>query len=65
MVAEIAGTDLHEWFRRSVAFTEELDYSVALEWFGLTFDADGEWSLRVRDDATDDQKEHFMALVTP
>jgi predicted metalloprotease with PDZ domain len=34
---EVAGTPLREFFRRSVESTEELDYSEALDWFGLRF----------------------------
>jgi predicted metalloprotease with PDZ domain len=34
---KIAGTSLAEFFRRSVESTEELDYTVALDWFGLRF----------------------------
>src|SRR5262249_2255485 len=34
---EVAGTDLKEWFRKSLASTEELDYTEALDWFGLRF----------------------------
>jgi predicted metalloprotease with PDZ domain len=34
---EVAGTSLREFFRRSVESTEELDYSEALDWFGLRF----------------------------
>jgi hypothetical protein len=28
---------LKEWFRKSVATAEELDYSDALDWFGIRF----------------------------
>jgi predicted metalloprotease with PDZ domain len=34
---KVAGTPLDEFFRRSVESTEELDYEVALDWFGLRF----------------------------
>jgi predicted metalloprotease with PDZ domain len=34
---EIAGVDLKEWFRRALASTEELDYTEALDWYGLRF----------------------------
>ncbi len=34
---EIAGTDLKEWFRKTISSTEELDYAEALEWYGLRF----------------------------
>jgi predicted metalloprotease with PDZ domain len=34
---EVAGIPLREFFRRSVESTEELDYTEALDWFGLRF----------------------------
>jgi predicted metalloprotease with PDZ domain len=36
-MSEVAGTDLKPWFARVVETTEELDYSEALDWFGLRF----------------------------
>jgi predicted metalloprotease with PDZ domain len=59
---EVAGRDLSAWFRRVVSSTDELDYTAALDWFGLQFVA-GEWTLAVRDDATAAQKDHLHALV--
>jgi predicted metalloprotease with PDZ domain len=59
---EVAGVDLKEWFRKALASTEELDYTEALDWFGLRFapqddqQARKTWKLEVRDDATDLQK---------
>ncbi len=35
--AEVAGVDLKDWFRKAVSSTEELDYTEALDWFGLRF----------------------------
>jgi predicted metalloprotease with PDZ domain len=34
---EVAGVDLKEWFRRAVESADELDYSEALDWYGLQF----------------------------
>ncbi len=34
---EIAGVDLRAWFARAFDSTEELDYSEALDWYGLRF----------------------------
>jgi predicted metalloprotease with PDZ domain len=34
---EVAGTRLIDFFRRTVESTEELDYTEALDWFGLRF----------------------------
>jgi predicted metalloprotease with PDZ domain len=64
-VAEgVAGTDLKEWFRKSVSTAEELDYSDLLDWYGLRFtDSDGtegKWKLERRPDATDAQKRHLQ-----
>ena len=36
-VSEVAGTDLSAWFARLLESTEELDYSEALNWYGLRF----------------------------
>jgi predicted metalloprotease with PDZ domain len=36
-MSEVAGTDLRPWFAEHAESTEELDYSEALEWFGLRF----------------------------
>ncbi len=35
--SEVARQDLSAWFRKTLESTEELDYSEALEWFGLRF----------------------------
>ncbi len=35
--SSIAGTNLEAWFRKVLDTTEELDYSEALDWFGLQF----------------------------
>ncbi|HEU4386166.1 MAG TPA: hypothetical protein VFV34_00105 [Blastocatellia bacterium] len=66
---EVAGADLKEWFRKAISSTEELDYSEALEWFGLRFGGrDGEqgtpdWKLEVRADGTESQKSHLRVLT--
>lgn len=66
---DVAGVDLKEWFRKALASTEELDYTEALDWFGLRFaSANAQspataWKLEIREDATDIQKSHFWKLV--
>lgn len=35
--SEVAGTDLRAWFAHAAESTDELDYSEALDWFGLRF----------------------------
>lgn len=68
---DVAGVDLKEWFRKALASTEELDYTEALDWFGLRFaptddkQAEKRWRLEVREDATDDQKRRFRAWMNP
>jgi predicted metalloprotease with PDZ domain len=59
---EVAGVDLREWFRKAVSSVEELDYTEALDWFGLRFAAaEGQqtaeaWRLEIRGDVTEAQK---------
>lgn len=36
-MSEVAGIDLRPWFAKTAETTDELDYSEALEWFGLRF----------------------------
>jgi predicted metalloprotease with PDZ domain len=68
LASEIAGSSLEEWFHRAEASTEELDYSEALAWFGLTWAspdpaAEARWELAVSPDATAQQRAHFEALL--
>ncbi|MEW6126927.1 MAG: hypothetical protein AB1757_07795 [Acidobacteriota bacterium] len=63
----VAGTDLREWFRKTLASTEELDYAEALDWFGLRFvKASGQttqnWKLEIREDATPAQQSNLKKL---
>jgi predicted metalloprotease with PDZ domain len=37
LASEVAGTDLTGWFHKALDTTEELDYTEALDWFGLRF----------------------------
>ena len=62
---EVAGVELEEWFRKALASTEELDYSEALEWFGLRFAGDGSWTLEILEDASESQRSHLQVLLTP
>jgi predicted metalloprotease with PDZ domain len=64
---DVAGIDLKEPFRKWLATTEELDYTEALEWFGLRFPA-GEgkpktWRLEIREDATAAQRGRLQAWL--
>ncbi|HEX6974633.1 MAG TPA: PDZ domain-containing protein, partial [Vicinamibacterales bacterium] len=36
--SEVAGADLGAWFTRALETTEEVDYTPALEWYGLRFE---------------------------
>lgn len=40
VASEVAGIDLKSWFRNALETTEELDYSEALDWYGLRFRAE-------------------------
>jgi predicted metalloprotease with PDZ domain len=37
VMSEVAGTDLAPWFRQVVGTADELDYTEALDWYGLRF----------------------------
>jgi predicted metalloprotease with PDZ domain len=57
---EVARVDLEDWFMKAISSVEELDYTEALDWFGLRFaevrqPADA-WQLAVREDASAEQK---------
>ena len=60
---EVAGIDLKEWFRKAISSPEDLDYTEALDWFGLRFAPDrtakNAWKLELRADMTATQKEHL------
>jgi predicted metalloprotease with PDZ domain len=64
---DVAGIDLKNWFRKTLASTEELDYSEALDWFGLRFAKSEEpakaWKLEIREDATESQKSNLRGLI--
>ena len=71
---EVAGADLKGPFRRWLATTEELDYTEALDWFGLRFappagqQTANTWKLEIRPDATQAQKTHlkeWLGKATP
>lgn len=63
---EIAQVDLDDWFRVHLATTDELDYSEALDWFGLALGAespDKPWDLSVRPDANEKQRAQLQSLT--
>ena len=67
---EVAGVDLKDWFRKALSSTEELDYTEALDWFGLRFAAPNvpppaapSWKLEISADATEAQKGRFRRWV--
>ena len=61
---DVAGVDLKATFRTWLASTEELDYSEALDWFGLRFAEDNQpakaWQLVVRADTSALQKSRLQ-----
>jgi predicted metalloprotease with PDZ domain len=50
VLEEVAGIDLDPWLDRALSTTEELDYTEALEWYGLRF-------VEKKDEERDDDKE--------
>jgi predicted metalloprotease with PDZ domain len=63
--SETAGTDLHQWYQDTIAKPGELDYTEALDYFGLRFkpDPDGKptWNLGSREDASAAQQSRLNA----
>lgn len=61
---DVAGVDLKEVFRKWLASTEELDYTEALDWFGLRFSGDSQpakaWQLAMRTEASAQQKSRLQ-----
>jgi predicted metalloprotease with PDZ domain len=73
---EVAGADLKDWFRQHIESAFELDYTEALDWFGLEFTTpdpqkpEKKWRLAVRPDASAEQKSRLArwsgtAAVSP
>ncbi|MEO8682708.1 MAG: hypothetical protein ABI665_26910 [Vicinamibacterales bacterium] len=58
----VAGVDLKAWFGKALGSTDELDYTEALEWFGLSLSS--EWQLEERPDATPAQQAHLKSWLT-
>jgi predicted metalloprotease with PDZ domain len=52
--SEIAGMDLSPWFRRVLETTEELDYTEALDYFGLRFKDESE--SKEKEEGTEDKE---------
>ncbi len=66
-VEEVAGTDLRGWLKRAVSSTGELDYTEALNWYGLQFGREegskNKWKLEVRSDPTEAQQARLKRLL--
>ena len=54
-VHEIAGTDFGAWWHDVLDTTKELDYSEALDWYGLRFHPAGDYASGTRDTRIDDE----------
>jgi predicted metalloprotease with PDZ domain len=67
LASALAGTDLTEFMRKVLRTTDEVDYTEALDWFGLRFSASTDptkaWNLEVRPDATSAQQARLKALA--
>lgn len=70
VASSVAGTDLASLFHTLLATTDEMDYTEALDWFGLKFAEPGSadpkraWALVTRPDATPDQQAHWKSFTT-
>jgi predicted metalloprotease with PDZ domain len=66
---EVAGSALREWFNQALATTMELDYTEALDWYGLQFapsnNPQDAWKLEPLKNATREQIAHLHALTDP
>ncbi len=66
---QTAGADLKDWFRHAISSTSELDYTEALDWYGLKFAATNEpsakWKLEFQTNATDVQHARWRKLTGP
>jgi predicted metalloprotease with PDZ domain len=64
---EVTATDLAEPFRKWLATTEELDYTEAIDWFGLRFQSgkakQETWRLEIREDATESQRNRLQTWL--
>lgn len=68
--SEVAGTNLADFFARTLRSVDELDYAPALGWFGLQFAATPagkpvRWQLQVLPTATAVQTAHLAHLLAP
>lgn len=67
--SEVAGTDLTGFFHKLLQTTDEMDYSEALDWFGLRFAPSDNpataWTLEIRPDATSQQRARLDRLTRP
>jgi alpha-glucosidase len=59
---EVAGVDLKEPFHKWLATTEELDYSEALDWYGLRF-RDKTWQLEPLPDQSNMQTDRVLTWL--
>jgi predicted metalloprotease with PDZ domain len=71
IISEVAGADQAGFLHELLETTHELDYTEALEWFGLRFAEPGAkdtlraWQLEPRPDANEAQQRHLAQLVAP
>lgn len=62
--AEVAGTDLSDFFRRALTTTDELDYSEACSWLGLRFSKDKPQKKGDSDKDKDKPAKAWLGLTT-
>jgi predicted metalloprotease with PDZ domain len=68
-VEEVGGADVRRWLKQAVSTAGELDYTQALDWYGLEFGrqegAKKKWRLEVRSNATQAQLGRLQRWVGP
>jgi predicted metalloprotease with PDZ domain len=69
-LSDVAGVDVKEYVAKLVASTQELDYTEALDWYGLRFaPAEGKqaksWKLEIHPDCTPAQTARLQAWLQP
>jgi predicted metalloprotease with PDZ domain len=69
IVRELVGSDWNDWFHHALETAEELDYSVALDWFGLELETNSESAgmgrgVRERKNGTRRSPSAWLGIVT-
>ncbi len=64
IAAEVAGTDLSDWFRHAIDSSEELQYDGALNWWGLQFGKPAAADEKKATEQEDEQVQVWLGTTT-